>query len=261
MPEEYDAFGRKVGDDPLGGLGWSSETTEQAPSVEVDTSPSVETPPPAHTPPPVQFRSSGGGRGRLLVVVAVLGGLGAGTYALVNAATDTVRDVAEGVRRAIPTVPAVPEVPAAEDDAPRPSRPASLIGRQELGGALRRLRRDVPGRLRTLRLEASRIDVTVHLSGGRLRSAQYQAGAQAAQVFNTTAGGFPATGTYRYADVDPAAPGRLIRAAGERLDRGPGKVNYLVFSSFGETLQWGVYYKDGAIAIGDARGRFLRQIS
>jgi hypothetical protein len=273
MPDEYDAFGRKVGEDPLGGLGWQSgaptPTGEPAPSIEIDTSGAtvahVDPIPHTHTAPrSAPSPQLGGGRPRIvgrLVAAAIVAAIGIGAWQAIDAGTDKVRQVVDEVQRAIPDAQAGPGASEEDSGTPRPSRPASLLDRPALSAAIRRLQADVPGRLRNFRLEASRIDVLVYLKGGRQRSAQIQAGAQAAQIFTTTPGGFPAIGLFRYEDVDPAAPGRLIRAAGERLDRGPKKVNYLVFSRFGESLQWGVYYKDGAIAIGDARGRFQRRIS
>jgi hypothetical protein len=255
---EYDAFGRPVGEDTLAAMGWTSSLGQPAPARPAPQAP-PEAKPTAATPAPAPARTPRRRRGglrflRSVLSLAILGGIGLGVVSAAKTGSDAVRGVVDDIKVTVPTV-------APDQPAPKATRARSLTTPRGLKAGLRLLRRDVPGQVRTFRLEASRIDVTVWRKGGRLRTAQLQAGAAAAQVFSTTPGGFPRGGTFSYRAVDPKAPARLIRAADRRLGKRASQVNYLVLTNFGTQLTWGVYFKDGAIAQGDRRGRFLRKLS
>jgi hypothetical protein len=215
---EHDAFGRPVGEDPLGGLGWTS-------------------PRPADPPPPPRRRGGRGIAAAGVVVAAALGGV-----ALVAVGRE---DPAARV-----------QLPAVRTAAPEAVGAAPLTRPDAFRAGLRILERDVPGRLQTLRVEDARIDVTVGISGGRLRIAQLKAGAEAAQVFTTTGGGFPRDGLVPYEAVRADAPDRLIRGANRRLGKQRSDVNYLVLLRMGDEPGWSLFYKDGTHVRGDRRGRY-----
>jgi hypothetical protein len=277
MPER-DAFGREVGEDPLAGLGWtSSNNPPPAPKPRAEPQRQARESQPERRPDPQPRQdrdlqsvskasaprrsvSPGSFLVRWIVALAVLGGVGLVVGSMVKSGTSAVRGVVDDVRGAIPTA----EVAITESDEPAPDAPGKtlpLTSPRGLRAGLRLMEREVPGRVRTFRLEAARIDVTLWLKGGKLRNAQLQAGAEAPQVFSTTPGGFPKGDTFSYEAVNPGAPAHLIKSANRRLGRRASQVNYLVLTGSGGELTWGVYYKDGAIAQGDRRGRFTRRIS
>ncbi len=104
------------------------------------------------------------------------------------------------------------------------------------------------------------IDIQV-FRAGNLRFVSLAADAEAPTIHTTQTGVALPAYPLSYEEINPTAPARLIRAAGARLGKAPSQVDYLVAQKFTGTVQWGVYYKDGAIAQGDSRGRYVRRIS
>jgi len=299
MPE-YDAFGRRTDEDPLAEQGWTpSSRSRPADAVPVEPSPvpvpsgredapatagiTAGRPAPPRDPdapfgaPVLAPREDHGidasdlartaGQSfrviRWILRLAPVAVVVAIAIAAMSAGNDVVRDAVDDFKSAFPTTEAGTGGGAGTGDGDAgggPVKPAaSLLGRAEMAKGLRRLEAEVPGRLRSVRIAADRIDVVVQ-RGGRMRVAQFAAGAEAPTVFSTSTSAAPTTGTLRYADVRPAAAARLIRAANERLGRKTSQVDYLVPSSFAGSVLWGVYYKGGLIAQGDAKGRFTRRI-
>jgi hypothetical protein len=250
---EHDAFGRPVGEDPLAGLGWSSSPPDAA--ARPDAAPGASPPrPPA--PPPVR-RVRSGFAGRLIAFAALLA-----TVALVALTGLSAVDTSPvTIDRVSPVIPSA--VAQEEQEGAGPGRPARVVPLTTPGGlraGVRRLKRDVPGRLQSFRLEKRRIDVTVMLRGGRLRSARLLADGEAAQILSATGAGFPAANSFSYGDLRPGAPARLIRTANTRLGKRTSQVNYLLLTRSSGALTWGVYYRDGSIGQGDASGRYTRTV-
>jgi hypothetical protein len=138
-----------------------------------------------------------------------------------------------------------------------PRRPVSLLAPSALRAAAAVLQDELPGRLRTLRVEPARIDVQI-VQGERMRVGRLEAGADTARVV-TTVPVSHAFSTFAYDDIDPEAPRRLIRAGARRLGRATGDVRYVfALEAFADELQWLAYWRDGGFATGDAGGTLLR---
>lgn len=262
MPE-YDAFGRRIGEDPLVEQGWSTSAAAPVapardpdapfgapvlapqPQTQVDTGDLVRT---AGNP----FRTI-----RWILRLAPVAVIIIIAMTAMSAGTSAVKDAFDDVKGAFPTVVADPSDPGGPGGPATPA--ASLLERTGMAKALRRLEAEVPGRLRAVRIAADRIDVVVQ-RGGKMRVAQFAAGAEAPSILSTSASAAPGTGTLTYDQVKPAAAARLIRAANKRLNRKTSQIDYLVPSDFAGSTVWGVYYTGGLIAQGDGRGRFTRRI-
>jgi hypothetical protein len=151
--------------------------------------------------------------------------------------------------------------PAPVSSAPAPGKPAahaSLISRAGFAAALDRLRGR--GRLRLLRVTAGRIDAQLVTRPGALRTIQITAGG-ALRDFGTAGSGAGALPTVPYAQIDPAAPARLVRAAARLAGRKPSRVDYLVLLMLPSGQSWNVYFKpDGLHFMADRHGRGLRRL-
>jgi hypothetical protein len=289
MPK-YDAFGREIGEDTLSQ--WRSEESrddageaipverpeperekpeapgpEPEPVVMVSAS-EPETPAPERTVRVEMPRPSGRRRrrprtiSRLIIVLIVIG---VGVNLIVNAG----REIGDAIDGSIPDViegaapdaidPAVPDVQA-EPDAPPPAglQPGSLIRPAALREALRRLRAENVGRPHTLRLDPTRLDATM-IEGNRLSAVQLSHTGDLRTVTSASGGGHLEPMGWRL--IDPAAPSRLARAAAAKLRRPVTGVNYLVATLQGGEVMWGVYFKNGAIFLGDPHGRLNRRVS
>ncbi len=252
MPE-YDAFGRPVGEDPLAEQGWRSGSSPPAPASPAPG----PGPTPAPPAPPAGRRHRGNALRGLAawgVAVAVLGVVGVIALGLVGAVSETVdsaHDTLKGLGGPIRAPTAFPGSDA-EDTGPRPGPSLLTTGGLTRGKAA--LRRAAPGRIRTFRVEAARIDLQA-VRRGRTRIAQYQRGAGAARVIATVSTG-SAVSTMAYREIDVRAPRRLIAAGARRLGKARDRVTYLVATrGLGDGISWTAFWRDGDLARGDARGR------
>lgn len=235
MSGEHDAFGRSTEDS---GLGWptSSESTPSGPT-------SSWTPDPGLPPSRRQWVIVA----VLLVFVAVLAivvvGVPSGSTGSTSSSrpgTDVIDDAAD------------------DDRVPRQVRVRSYLTAAGLRGGLRLLASEQPGRVTNFSVRRERIDVQV-VRGRRSHYVQLARGAEVPQELSSSTAVTP--GGFTYAELNARAPVRLMRAANARLRESPAGVDYYSASRFTGRLLWGVYYRSGKIAQGDARGRFIRRIS
>jgi hypothetical protein len=241
----YDAFGRKVGDDPLKQFRRSAPARpEPAPSVEVETEPVVAAGP-LPTPTFVRQRRRRGGMARLVITLAILGAVG---LAVVNVGTRVEGGIDDIVDRLPTTVD--PEPPATGVTG------GSLIRRANFAAAVATLHTAGLGRPLTLRLAPDRIDATLIAKGGRLHQVQIQPGGELRRLASSD--GPAGARTVAYGAIDPAAPERLVRAGATK--RFPARsIDYLVLTA-GPPAGWGAYYQGGRIVLGDAHGRKPRTL-
>lgn len=249
MPDEYDAFGRRKDDAGLGGLGRDSAETPDRP----DDPRSVA---------PVSGRKARPRRlPGVLVGIATLAVIAVTAAVVIGAGQrvkDSVRESLDGLRT-LTTNGGGTEIGEGDDVVPEPVRAASFFTPRGLRAGLKILAKEQPGRIFSLSVRRDRINLQV-IRGGRTHIVQLSAGAEAPEEHAVSA----ATSTGRtigYRELRPAAPERLMRAANARLHASPGKIDYLVAQKFTGALQWGVYYKNATIALGDSRGRFVRRIA
>jgi hypothetical protein len=229
----HDAFGREIGED-------------------VPSAPTATTPPPAETP--------GGGMGpagRTVASLAVALVIVAGIVALVVVGLggkESSSSTSVGTRIELPT--AAPQGTA--PPSPKPAAQRSLIDRDALASALRKLRGR--GRLRLVRVARDRVDAQLVTRAGALRNVQVTADG-AVRDFGTagsSAGGLP---TIPFNQVDAAAPARIVRVAARRAGRKPSRVDYLVLLMLPTGQSWNVYFKpDGLHFMADRHGTSLRRL-
>ena len=290
MPK-YDAFGREIGEDTLGGLGsgataepaaeseiaedgYSGATAEPVPAPEptplraeapvFTTTPQPQPQPqqrsqrPSVTIPLRPQRRRRSGRGLIFVVLFILfifiAPLVIGAVAIfstVDSATDAVRG---GIKEGLESVPATPTKPAV---APKGVAGRSLVRKANFSAALGKLRSSEL-RLTNLRLAPERIDAQLLTRGGRLRSVQVQPGGSAKQLGPDSGAGFDQTSTIPFARLNPGAPQRLARRGAAKLGVPVSTLQYLVPTNFGGNVTWAAYFKRGRYVIGDAAGRYQR---
>ncbi len=255
MPDEYDAFGRKVEDS---GLGWDTSGT-----------------PTQSTPAPAEFQtvspvSTGPSKPRrnpliLLVQVAVIAGI-IGAIVLAMSAgketSDTVRDTLNGFNAAKDSQPGGgTSVDDGDDSVPAQVKPDSFFTPKGLRAGLKILATEQPGRITNFSMRKDRINIQIN-RGGKSHNVQLSAGAEVPEEFSaSTATQSGNDRTITYEELNPTAPERLMKAANARLGQSPRSVDYFVAMKFLGPLTWGVYYKNSKIAQGDSRGRFTRRIS
>ena len=258
----YDAFGNKVGKDPLAGLGTGAGSG--LPGV------------PGGRPPRRPLA--------ILVAVALIGVLGTVSAATVlmladrgdtdpavpTAATPVAPVPAaepdpEPAPAAAPEQPArpapaaaEPPVPAEPAEPPRGLQPGSLLRRANFTVALRRLRAGAKGEPRTLRVAAERIDVQVVLRDGRLRSAQVSWDGEV-RVLSTTPTPIGGLRGYPWSAIDRGAPQRLARGATGRARRPASSFDYAVLLD-AAGLRWSAFVKNGPAFTAAPSGRIERQI-
>lgn len=278
---EYDAFGRKIGEDPLEHAGWGSEGAAPSPPVPVPV-PVAGAPPPPAPPapvvgvggfsqapaPPLHRRPARTSRARPLVglvaltfALAVVGGL---VYAI-SAGMDAIEDATTGITpqapQLAPETPAgAPEAPASEEEPAAGIARGSLIRRAGFARAIARLREEDLGGVFNLRVAADRIDAQVLGGGGRLHSLQILPNGELHEL--TVAGsGFGHLPTTPLSEIDTRAPERLARAAAERLNVSTARVDYLVMLRLGDGPTWSVFFKNGTQFQADASGRIQRRVN
>ena len=225
MPE-YDAFGREIGEDPLAALRDATAQSEPAPEppAPIAARPAAEfAPPVAARPQFVRRRRRGGSVVGLIVVAAVIGGIGF----VVNAFVNRVEDLTD-------SLPGLEEVePGAAG--------GSLLRPANLSAAIDVMRRSGLGDPIRLRVAPSRIDATL---GGALGVSRVRVGAD---LDLTTSGvrprDYPRPVPLRR--IDPTAPQRL--AAGR-------PVEYVELIR-GRPVRWRAVLADGTKLTGDRAGR------
>lgn len=281
----YDAFGRKVDEDPL--AQWRSGTADApvpgliADVVSPETPGGAEAGPAAGaapaTPggpgppilPPYRRTVDRGAVGRALrragavrwvlalVVLAVVGMTARGR--IDSAPSFSIPDIDIPGVTLPSTAPDHPQGTAVEPRE-RPPRPAvglqrgSMIRRGPLSGALNRLRERRLGRITNLRVAADRLNVQLLTGDGRLRSVIVQPGPKIEEL-SLSGRGFGYVSTVAYGDIDPGAPQRFTREAGRRRGSSPARVDYLVLLSSGGEVGWSLFFKDGTRLGADAAGR------
>jgi len=261
---DYDAFGRKKDDAGLGDLGWGTSDSPTAPPQPAET-PVPATPQASEltsTAPPSAALGRRRGRNPVVALVqfAVLAAIIFGIYSTVTAGGEAV-DQARGVIDALDDGVGQATTTTDEDDSvPERVEARALFKPRGLSSALELLEQEVPGKVSNLAIRRDRIDIQV-FRAGNLRFVSLAADAEAPTIHTTQTGVALPAYPLSYEEINPTAPARLIRAAGARLGKAPSQVDYLVAQKFTGTVQWGVYYKDGAIAQGDSRGRYVRRIS
>ena len=247
--DETDAFGREKGEDPLAEMGWSAAGTPTAPQTAADDVAPPELPDRAvarRTPaPPARGRANRPGCLFALVVLAMIGGLGAAVVPPILDAVDTVEEEIDDV---MPSAPDVGDDPAGggsseEQDAEPPAglEPRSMLRRGNLAPALRRLERITgSSRVRLIRIDAEKVIVQTAASGGRTRLAQATWQSDAA-VLSTSPGGGGTT--FSWSQVDPSAPSRIARGA--TRGRRASDFDYLVLLD-AAGLRWSAFLENDA---------------
>ncbi len=281
--DDVDPFGRRKDENPLAGLGWHEHdpagTPEPAAPFNAAGRPSrtepynaagrparTEPAEPAADPPrrperrpPPRPDSPAVRPARVLrgmfgfVVVLVAGG------ALLSAFSRPALERAERFARSLTTPAAPPAAIPGGSGEPRGLARGSLLRPAAFRLAVARLRSGGHGRLTNLRVAPERIDAILLTQDGRMRIVRV-APDGVARVVHTSARGFAGAKTMSLAAIDAGAPQRLTRSAAGRLERSTSDVRYLVYSQFGGTMRWTVFFGSGAAFSADARGRIVRRI-
>jgi hypothetical protein len=258
---EYDAFGRRIGEDPLEGLRAptppAAPATTQRPAARPEAMDVVERVP-APPAPPRRGRAMGlrgawaarprggrrgGGLAGWLVILAFLGAALAG----VGVVDTSVDGGSEGVTTGPAIDPAAPGTGV---------NGTSLIRESNFAEAVDALSRAGLGRPLTMRVAPDRIDATL-LDKTRVHHVRITPGGELTELA-TTAASAGSSATVAYAKIDVSAPRRLVRAGATR--RNPARrIDYLVLTP-GPPITWGAYFKGGRIVVGDAHGRKQRVI-
>jgi hypothetical protein len=267
---EYDAFGRKKGEDTMSDLGWGA-TGEAPPPVETSASPDVTatptvstttssvdwSPAPPASPTPMTPRRSGGRNPMVwLIQLLVLGGLAAGIYFAVDSGKDAVDNVRDKFNQfTVPDVNIPNTIPPDDPEGSKPPKqvePRKVFTAQGLQDSLKIMERDTPGKIQNFTIRPEAIHYQVQ-RGSKYSIVSLNADAEAPDV-STTQERAPTGDGIPYSKIDVGAPARIIRGAGARLNKARSDVDYLVLQDIG-TIRWIVYFKGGRYAIGDAQGR------
>jgi len=265
MVPKYDAFGREIGEDTLGGLG-SGATADPAPEDGSPAEPVAAEPEPTPASQPrAEHRSDTGPARRLLsggrwlivlvsVLVLFVVPVVAGVVALVNTVGDATEVVRGGIKEGLEARPVTPAKPTV---APKGIAGRSLVRKANFAAALRNLRSSEL-RLRSLRLAPERIDVQLLTRDGRLRSQQVQPGRAIRQFGPDSGPGFDQSNTIPFALLKAGAPQRLARSGAAKLGVPVSTLQYLVPTLFSGKITWAAYFKRGRYVLGDASGRYQR---
>jgi hypothetical protein len=272
MSDEYDAFGRKRDEAGLGDLGWGSSGDPDAvanPETPT-TAPTVSTAESGFSAPH-EFKTviTSGDTPRTwrprrnpfvwFIQLAILGGIGFGIYAAVDAGNDAV----QGVRDTFESISDIggPGAPDRGDTTVPPQVGArKLFTPDGLRSAIKVMETEVPGRVYTFAIRRERINASI-IQGNKQVFVNFNADAEIPEIQSSST----ATGggdTFSYEEMNVQAPFRLLKVANQRVNRSEADVDYFSAQSFTGRLEWGIYYEGGSpIAIGDSRGRYVRRIS
>jgi hypothetical protein len=230
---KYDAFGRVIGEDPLAEMR-DKPARAEANVAEAEPGPVVAAPPPRIEPARPRRRPRRGGFAGLLVIVAVLGGVGL----VANTGGGVGGDVIDSI------------TPQEAPSPPVGVQGRSLVRQANFAAALKTLQGAGVGRPMMLRVAPDRIDATV-VKNGELHQIQITADGELRELGSGAAAG--ARATVGYGAIDSAAPERLTRAGATRKHHARS-IDYVLFTA-GPPTTWGAYYKRGRIVIGDRHGR------
>lgn len=242
---DYDAFGRKVGDDPLEQTGTGASAVPAAP-------PDAPARPPSRRFPVVIAAALVVGLASIGVAISMLAVTGEDSVTQTTAAGEAppvLQAEAEGTAE---TPPGAVSSPAAAERAS-----GSLLTRPVLQRAITALRSSELGRPMSLRVAESRVDAALIDARGKLSVVQVGPDGEPRVITTTSAGqraGIP------WSAVDPGAPQKLVRAAAEREKRTAADVDYLVLMPLAEPT-WGLFFKDGTHYQGDTAGKITRRVS
>jgi hypothetical protein len=237
---EYDAFGREIGEDPLSQLreAVNPPPPKPVPVAEPAEPERVE----AAAAPPIEFvrprrRRRRGGLAGLLVIVAIVAGVGLAANAVVEKGEDFIREI---------------QPPDAEPP-PTGLGPRSLVREANFASALTKLREADLGRPMRLRVAPDRIDATL-IKDGERHEVQLNADGELREFSSTPGPGR----ALAYKAIDATAPERLVRqgATGKHPAR---SIDYVLVNA-GPPVTVGAYFKRGRIVIGDRHGRPQRVI-
>lgn len=250
---DTDPFGRREGEDPLAEMGWSTagaikphegpadvadpERPDRAAARRARGGP-ARGGPARDVPAPFGARRTRGTAGCALTVF-VVGFLIAVSAVVVPLGLEAVDEVEEDP--ATPTVVDEPPDGERRDGPPRGLERASLLRRENLAPALRRLRR-VTGasRVDLVRVDATSVLVTTSLGGDRTRLARATWDGEA-EVLSTASGG-GGRPTFGWSQIDAAAPARIVRAA--TRGRPSRAFDYLVLLD-ANGLGWSAFLRGG----------------
>ncbi|MFL5843600.1 MAG: hypothetical protein ACJ762_02830 [Solirubrobacteraceae bacterium] len=261
MGGDYDAFGRKTGEDPLGDLGWRGEAAgvepdqaapEPKPRADPGTEPDSEIG--ATFEIADRVAQMGGRMVRRFVVLVTLVVIGAAGLAVFGSVeTDTSTGGGSVVETSTAAEPAG-EAPEPEAVPPTGLGSRSLLRPGAFAKAMARLRSRGLGQVANLRLAPDRIDAQLLTAGGRLRDVQIQAG-QAVHELSISGPGFGHLESIAYSAIDAKAPARFARSAARPRHRPVARIDYLVLLKAGDEIIWSLFFKDGTHFTADAHGR------
>jgi hypothetical protein len=271
---EYDAFGRKVGEDE--GAATPAATPTPTPTPTPTATPTPTTP--AEPSPPklklsgVPSRSFGGGggfAGNWIAVVVMIAVIAGGAIIAFNATSD----VDHAIRRFVPTLPSVtfaPETPTTPSStttepahpvkplpAPVGLGPRSLIRHANLAPAVAKLRHGL-GRLTNLRVAPDSIVAQLVTKAGRLRSVLIHPDGTLDRI-SLSGPGFTSVPTIPFSGLDTRAPERLVRGGARDGGFKTREIQYLVPSEFSGVIVWNAFFANGRRYQGDASGRVARK--
>ncbi len=283
MPK-YDAFGREIGEDTLGGWRTSEPEPGETARLEPEAAPAATPPPPAEPvftaappqpqppvarppqpQPPVARPPAGRDdwpvrrrrrRRSPIIMLLILGGIILGVGNFISGVTgdvaDSVGPIVDVPRIRVPDLPDVPDV----QKPPVGLRGESLIRPAALREAISDLEgRRLGNKTWTFRLAPERIDATFVKRNG-LHTVQLRFDGTF-RKFGVSRGSVAHLTTVDISKLDPAAPQRLVRAAARRIGKPTTKIDYLVPQTDG----WIAYFKGGQYFQGDRSGKLLRRIS
>ena len=218
--------------------------------------PSFQLPPVNTTVVQVRRRSGLGCFIGLLFLLAVVAVPVVALIGFVDSAEDTIGGITDVFDS--DTEPATPDEPAGAAKLPKGIAGRSLIARDNLGGALRRLRKAGLGGIAFARLAPDRLDAQL-IKGSRQRSAEVNF---EGELVRGTASQGAKRDAIPYGAIDRSAPARLVRGSAARFHVREREIDYLVLSPApAGGHRWVAYFKNQTYVEGDRHGRVIRRIN